>query len=122
MSNAMGLTFMVLAMYSVMGVSLFGDLGEEKHFKTFSSAVFTLFQFSTGDGWSDVVRGLFDEEPSATAGTSIFFVSFMIIVSLILMQVVIAVLLEEFSKISDNSNIRRAQTCTLRRSPRSLSS
>jgi len=55
MSNAMALTFMVLAMYSVMAVTFFRESGEE-YFGTFGRALFTLFQFSTGDGWSDVVR------------------------------------------------------------------
>ena len=65
--------------------------------------VFHLVQASTGDGWSDIVLSLYGDVGSATAnvGISFYFISFMLIVALILMQVVIAVLLEEFSKVSD---------------------
>ena len=89
MSNAMALTFMVLAMYSVMAVTFFRETGEE-YFGTFGRALFTLFQFSTGDGWSDVVRAIPYETDVDGISVSIFFVSFMIIVSIVLMQVVIA--------------------------------
>eukprot|EP00277_Geminigera_cryophila_P040042 CAMPEP_0173112316 /NCGR_PEP_ID=MMETSP1102-20130122/45922_1 /TAXON_ID=49646 /ORGANISM="Geminigera sp., Strain Caron Lab Isolate" /LENGTH=600 /DNA_ID=CAMNT_0014013317 /DNA_START=71 /DNA_END=1869 /DNA_ORIENTATION=+ len=103
MSNAMALTFMVLAMYSVMAVTFFKDSGEE-YFGTFSKALFTLFQFSTGDGWSDIVRAIPVESEADGIGIAVFFVSFMIVVSIVLMQVVIAVLLEEFSKIGNESD------------------
>ena len=68
-------------------------------FGNFGNALFTMFQFSTGDGWTDVVRDIPNDGGLGELGISLFFVSFMIIVSLVLMQVVIAVLLEEFSKI-----------------------
>jgi hypothetical protein len=105
MSNALALTFMVVAMYSIMAVSFFRikeDGGISDRFGTFGMALFTMFQFSTGDGWTDVVREINNESTLASFGTSVFFVSFMIIVSIVLMQVVIAVLLEEFSKIGSD--------------------
>ena len=98
MANAMALTLMVLAMYSVMAVTFYHESAEE-YFGTFGKALFTLFQFSTGDGWTDVVRAIPFSSEIDSLLLSVFFVSFMIIVSIVLMQVVIAVLLEEFSKI-----------------------
>ena len=98
MANAMALTLMVLAMYSVMAVTFYNESAEE-YFGTFGKALFTLFQFSTGDGWTDVVRAIPFSSEIDSLLLSVFFVSFMIIVSIVLMQVVIAVLLEEFSKI-----------------------
>ena len=98
------LTGVVLAMYGVMGVSFFNT---DERFKAFDVAIFSLFQASTGDGWSDIVRDLYEHvggEVVINAGITLYFISFMLIVSLILMQVVIAVLLEEFSKVSDAEN------------------
>jgi hypothetical protein len=105
MSNALTLTFMVVAMYSIMTVSFFrikedGEISDR--FGTFGMALFTMFQFSTGDGWTDVVREIHTDGGLSAFGTSVLFVSFMIIVSIVLMQVVIAVLLEEFSKIGSD--------------------
>jgi voltage-gated sodium channel len=109
MGNAMALTFMVLAMYSVMAVTFYRN-NSDQYFGNFSKALFTLFQFSTGDGWTDVVRAIPLDTDSDTAGAMVFFVSFMIIVSLVLMQVVIAVLLEEFSKIGNESTDQERMT------------
>jgi voltage-gated sodium channel len=109
MGNAMALTFMVLAMYSVMAVTFYRNNSAE-YFGNFSKALFTLFQFSTGDGWTDVVRAIPSDTDAEEAGLMLFFVSFMIIVSLVLMQVVIAVLLEEFSKIGNESTEQERMT------------
>ena len=87
MLNAMLLTGMVLAMYGVMGVSFFSY---DQRFQTFEVAIFTLFQASTGDGWSDIVRDLYTDDPAlryVNVGVSFYFISFMLIVALILMQV-----------------------------------
>ncbi|EKX41627.1 hypothetical protein GUITHDRAFT_112332 [Guillardia theta CCMP2712] len=102
MLNAMLLTATVIAMYGIMGVSFFSDRSPEL-FGSFSTAMFTLFQASTFDGWSDIVRTLYQEQDGyvSQASITIYFISFMLIVALILFQVVIAVLLEEFSKVSD---------------------
>ena len=94
----------------MLGVSFFQDHG---NFHAFDVAVFTLFQASTGDGWSDIVRELYVEP--GRAGSSItnllvtcYFISYMLIVSFILIQVVIAVLLDEFSKVSDAEDLERS--------------
>jgi hypothetical protein len=48
MANALVLTFMATAMYSVMGVSFYRD-ADTTNFGTFGNALFTMFQISTGD-------------------------------------------------------------------------
>eukprot|EP00960_Hanusia_phi_P012346 360423-Hanusia_phi.AAC.4 len=102
MLNAMLLTATVIAMYGIMGVSFFSVRSPE-WFGSFSTSMFTLFQASTFDGWSDIVRTLYQEQAGYVSEPAIttYFISFMLIVALILFQVVIAVLLEEFSKVSD---------------------
>ena len=107
-SNSMGLMAIVISMYAVIGVSFFSG-GSGTYFSSYLDACFTLFQASTGDNWGDVVRELWEpysddnsnEGRLFVAGVSLYFVSFMVIVSIVLMQVVIAVLLEEFSRVSD---------------------
>ena len=83
-------SYQVLAMYAVLGVTFFAEQLPE-YFGDFGSACFTLFQASTGDGWSDIVRLLWSvDENSAYSIQSLstaYFVTFIIIVTFILMQV-----------------------------------
>ena len=71
---------------------------KSQHFGTFTLALFTFFQMSTGDGWSDVTRGLMRLQLDGfKAGlVAMFFVSYMLIVGTVLVQIVVAVLLDEF--------------------------
>jgi hypothetical protein len=73
-------------------------LCKSQHFGTFTLALFTFFQMSTGDGWSDVTRGLMRLQLDGfKAGlVAMFFVSYMLIVGTVLVQIVVAVLLDEF--------------------------
>ena len=54
----------------------------------------------TGDNWSDIARDLFIQTGSGAA-VAMYFVSFQLIVALVLVNVVIAVLLDEFSKAAE---------------------
>ena len=77
----------------------YGDhMCKSQHFGTFTLALFTFFQMSTGDGWSDVTRGLMNLQRDGirSAWVACFFVSYMLIVGTILVQIVVAVLLDEF--------------------------
>jgi hypothetical protein len=77
----------------------YGDhMCKSQHFGTFTLALFTFFQMSTGDGWSDVTRGLMSLQRDGlrSAWVAMFFVSFMLVVGTILVQIVVAVLLDEF--------------------------
>jgi len=53
---------------------------------------------STGDGWSDVTRGLMNLQRDGLrlAWVAMFFVSYMLVVGTVLVQIVVAVLLDEF--------------------------
>ncbi len=91
----------VLSIYSVLGVQLFGSLYPER-FGLFSSAVLTMFQISTGDGWlTDVLRPLMkiqeeEELHIQNVGSILFFISFILFVMIVLVNVAVAVLLEGF--------------------------
>jgi len=62
MANVGGLLFLLLYLYSILGVQLFaevkieGNLPENLSFQSFSRAFLTLFVVSTGDGWTDILR------------------------------------------------------------------
>lgn len=99
MANAFALVCLVTAIYAIMAVTFFSDKNDEE-FGDFFKAMFTMFQVMTGDAWSDIARGLFVGDAN-DAMVALFFVSFQLIVALVLVNVVIAVLLDEFSKAAD---------------------
>uniref|UniRef100_A0A6U4LAN9 EF-hand domain-containing protein n=2 Tax=Hemiselmis andersenii TaxID=464988 RepID=A0A6U4LAN9_HEMAN len=137
--NAFLVTFLITAIYAILGVTAFDNLAPE-YFDTFSISLFTMFQITTGDAWgSDVARTMLRRKElcqahveadvfsslsdcyrdswesfgtawatrdNANAGLSkgilssdvvIFFSSFQIFVSLTLLNVVVAVLLDNFT-------------------------
>jgi len=59
-----------------------------------------MFQAMTGDNWSEHARELMADTGGSGVYVALFYVSFMLIVSLVLVNVVIAVLLDEFGKAS----------------------
>lgn len=71
-----------------------------EYYGTFMRALYTLFQVMTGESWSEVVARplLFGLHKSSAWTVSIFFVSFIILVQLVLINVVVAVLLEKFTQ------------------------
>merc|ERR1712007_422626 len=73
----------------VLGIEYYGD---------FMRALYTLFQVMTGESWSEaVVRPLvFGLYKNDAAVVGIFFVSFIILTQIVLINVVVAVLLENF--------------------------
>lgn len=99
MINAFLLVCLVTAIYAIVGVTFFSAKSPE-NFIDFFTAMFTMFQVMTGDNWADIARDLF-VETGMGAAVAMYFVSFQLIVALVLVNVVIAVLLDEFSKAAD---------------------
>lgn len=103
MFNAFSIVCVVMSIYAIMAVDFFSDaapLNDQglgfgykatEYFGNWSSSMFTLFQILTGDGWTDIVRPLFYADPASTPmnppSVGFFFVSYIIIVSMILVQV-----------------------------------
>jgi hypothetical protein len=84
-----------------MAVTFYGNQREDL-FGDFFSSLFTMFQIMTGDQWGDITRELFAQS-STPALTAMFFVSYQLLVSFVLVNVVIAVLLDEFAKAASSS-------------------
>ena len=104
MANAYLLLFLIASIYAMMCVNFFASYTVED-FGTFFRAMFTLWQFMTGDGWSDIVRELFVQTGNP-AGVGIFFVSYQMIITFTLVNIVICVLVDKFcSSPSNNAGV-----------------
>jgi voltage-gated sodium channel len=113
-ANVFFLLMLVTIVYAILGVGLFKESSEE-FFGNLSRGFFTMFQCVTGDGWaSSIARPMMeiaDPVGGYDAATAIFFLSYIIIVSWIIVNVVLAVLLDEFLKSSavEKANITAEQ-------------
>mmetsp|Transcript_17917 Transcript_17917/g.27702 ORF Transcript_17917/g.27702 Transcript_17917/m.27702 type:complete len:457 (-) Transcript_17917:814-2184(-) len=108
---------LVTSIYAILAVNFYADRSSE-YFGNFTRALFTLFQICTGDGWaSDIARpvfktdgnGIYHEERYLDAGAAMFFISFIVIVGWTLLQVVVAVLLDNFTSAADQEKQRIAK-------------
>eukprot|EP00854_Cymbomonas_tetramitiformis_P010731 gene10731-12698_t len=90
-TNAFSIVILVNAIYSILGVEFFVEI-EPYYFRNFASAMLTMFQVMTGDSWATAIaRPIIDEYPIA----AIYFVSYILISNIMLVNVVIAVLLDK---------------------------
>lgn len=112
------LLFLVMFIYSIVGMSLFmhvkqtAGLDEIFNFETFPSAMIVLFQTCTSAGWSDVLAALMnDKEPGCDpkqgdCGNSalgiMYLVSYLVISFLVIVNMYIAVILENFSQATED--------------------
>ena len=70
-----------------------------EYYGSFTRAMFTLFQVMTGDSWAEAVaRPLVFGLYSNSISTGIFFVSFVLLTSIVLINVVVVVLLDKFAE------------------------
>lgn len=105
--NVLMLLVLLIFIYAVLGMSFFGHnpyVTEEDHghyalynehanFRYFQIAFVTLFRMTTGESWNGIMHDVMQENGAAA---SVYFVSFMIIAASLLLNLVIAILLEEF--------------------------
>ena len=65
-------------------------------FSDLATSLFTMFQVMTGDSWaSSVSRSMFDDEGKTDHAVALFFVTYLFLASIVLLNVVVAVLLDE---------------------------
>jgi voltage-gated sodium channel len=98
--NAFLILLIVASLYAILATSFFNDRSPE-YFANFSTSLFTMFQILSGDSWaSGISRSLFSVDGGGTGSTdpnvALFFVSYLLINSMMLLNVVVAVLLDEF--------------------------
>lgn len=92
----MFILFVVQCIYATLATHLFGELSPV-YFGSFSPAFFSMMQIATGDSWaSQLTRSLFADDGSIDGRAAWFFGSYMIIGGVILLNIVLTVLLDEF--------------------------
>jgi len=120
--NAFVIMLLVVCAYAVLAVDLFsdyyvsinpdmdnleitarGDRYSEEYYGTFVKALYTLFQILTGESWSEMgVRPILAASPNipANIGGTLFFISFYLFNAVVLLNVVVAVLLDGMASAS----------------------
>lgn len=118
--NSFVILWLFMAMYALFAVELYKDAGREggdamapcrddfmtsrnmclgdEYFGTFLRSLYSLFQVLIGDSWSEAItRPLFqlNEDGSMVLFTAIFFMSFIFISAIVLLNVVVAVLTDK---------------------------
>merc|ERR1719487_767998 len=118
--NAFLIQFIVMCIYAIIAVDRFHDYGEDlsivnekdqtigyttgreqafgfEYFGDFGKSLYTMFQVLTGESWSEAIaRPLFNSnQATVSIGAAVFFVSFQILCGVVLVNVVVAVLLEK---------------------------
>jgi len=85
---------------SVSAMTARGYTIGDEYYGTFSRSLFTLFQVLTGESWSEAIaRPLvfgFPSEEGGAAFVAIFYISFLLLMQIVLVNVVVAVLLDKF--------------------------
>jgi hypothetical protein len=106
--NVMMLLFLIMFIYAVLGMSFFGNnpyttvtdhghygaYGQHANFRYFHKGFFLLFRMSTGERWNAVMHDVMNE---SGVGAAFFFVSYQIVATSLLLNLVVAIMLDEFS-------------------------
>jgi hypothetical protein len=119
--NAFNIIILVMALYATLAVNFFGRLHEDcwdtpdipgaitwrgqcfgpEYYGTFARSMYSLFQVMTGESWSEaIVRPIlyhFQYDTTHLFGATFFFVSYRLVVAGVLVNVVVAVLLDGMS-------------------------
>ena len=116
----MGMAYFV---YAVIGMQLFGNilptpdsaLHEYANFGTFFQTLLLLFRMTTGEGWPDVMMSCTSDKPcqpladSQLCGSSFaayfYFVSFVLVSTFLLLNLLVAVILDNFEFLTRDSSI-----------------
>lgn len=90
LTGILGLSFLLFSIYAIIGTTFFSEILPYEFFGSFHTALFTLLQVVTFESWaSQVARPIINEVPWASA----YFVSFIIIGALVILNLVVAVIL-----------------------------
>ena len=110
------LLFLVLFIYAIFGMNFFmnvkipvGGLDDVFNFQTFGQSIITLFQMCTSAGWDGVLNGLMNDKDCTKgvdcgnyAGAVLFLTTYLVISFLVVVNMYIAVILENFSQATED--------------------
>ena len=95
-ANVFFIFWMILSIYAIIGTSIYSE-SHPNLFKKFSTSSFTMFQVATGDGWSEIVRAmsrdLTKSDDEIDTGVALYLISYTLFVGIVVMNVVVAILL-----------------------------
>ena len=110
--NVAGLLLILIFLYAVVGVKIFGKmqrgkyLSDQANFDDFKNAMLLLVRMTTGEAWQGILHDCqVSTEPSCDPqldscgspyGAPFYFVSFMLLGTFIILNLIIAVILEDF--------------------------
>jgi len=91
--------FVIFYIYAAVGSLLFSDI-DPLRWGNIALAMLTLFQTATLEGWPDLLYAAFEVYPWSW----LYFVSFIIINSLIFMNMIIGVIIDVISRTNDEND------------------
>ena len=101
--NITMLMLLLFFVYAIIGISLFGEephegefFSDNTNFDDFPASLSTLFRCLTGESWNGVMNELRVQQPIFAP---LFFISFVIFGSFVFLNLIIAVILDNFSAI-----------------------
>ncbi|XP_031569259.1 sodium channel protein 60E-like, partial [Actinia tenebrosa] len=119
------LLFLVIFIFAIIGMSAFGhvkqqgSIDENVNFQTFGNSMMLLFRLSTGAGWNDILESLMVQPPICDLnfgedlpngdcgfpfGAIMYLVSYIIIVYLIVVNMYIAIILENVNRAQETAD------------------
>ena len=90
------LLLLIFYIFSIMGVTMYSAQFPE-YFGTIGTCMFTLFQLTTFEGWPDLARSVMHTHPLAW----IYFISFILISSFVVINVIVGVIVNAISEINE---------------------
>ena len=105
LKNIGTLIALILFIYAIIGMNLFQKLEDSavitpvSNFKTWFQSFCLLFRIATAASWNTILEAAMSADPEIPKALSIiYFVSYMIIINLIIINMYIAVILENFNQ------------------------
>eukprot|EP00899_Mesostigma_viride_P026282 jgi/Mesvir1/6839/Mv09018-RA.1 len=110
--NVGALVFLLFFIYAYIGVQLFGKvipgehMNDHANFRTFPDALLTMFRAATGETWVGIMQDCMVQPPKCNhkldnCGSPVaivYFITFVIIVSMMMLNLFTAVIIENFEK------------------------
>ena len=116
------LLFLVMFIYAIFGMSFFMHVKHTEgvddlfNFETFGRSMIVLFQISTTAGWNSILAGLMNDSPPGcdphltkdygdcgnTTMAIVFLITYLIVSSIVVINMYIAVILENFSQATED--------------------
>ncbi len=100
LTGILGLSLLIFSIYAIIGTTLYSEVLPAEFFGSFHESLFTLLQVVTFESWaSQVARPIINEMPWAWT----YFVTFIIIGALVILNLVVAVILSYLGQEDDNN-------------------